>query len=79
MYYRIGYSKLELLNKFYDYCEKNEKDYFKHYPIINEFAFRDLTYLKNDFDKLEEYVSEELEIIPIDETSDLSMFFKVIL
>ncbi|WP_407411428.1 hypothetical protein [Methanobrevibacter sp.] len=68
--------KLELLNKFYDYCEKIEKDYFKNYSNITQFAFRDLTHLKNDFNKLEEYVSAELKIIPkFDETTDLSMFF----
>lgn len=69
--------KFELLKKFYDYSEKIEKDYFKNYSKINKFAFRDLDNLKNDFNKLEEYVSDELKIIPkFDETSDLSMFFK---
>lgn len=69
-------AKLELLKNLYDYSEKIEKDYFKNYSLINEFTFRDLTPLKNDFDKLEKYVSDELKIIPkFDETSDLSMFF----
>ncbi|WP_298498555.1 hypothetical protein [uncultured Methanobrevibacter sp.] len=68
--------KSELLNKLYNYCEKIEKEYFKNYSKLANFEYVNLEYLKHDFNSLEEYVSDELGILPkFNEHSDLSIFF----
>ena len=68
--------ELKLLNKFYRYAEKIEKEYFKYCTKMNEFAYLDLTDLKMEFELLEEYVSDKLQIMPkFDETSDLTALF----
>ena len=65
-------SKKELLKRFYEYSEKIEINYFKNYYKSDNFAYLDLSNLKKDFDNLEEYVSDELKILPkFDENSDV--------
>jgi len=66
----------ELLNKLYDYAEKVEKEYFKLHPNNAELKDIDLSVLKNEFNNLQNYVSETLKIMPrLDENTDLSIFF----
>lgn len=65
-------SKKELLKRFYEYSEKIEINYFKNYYKTDDFVYLDLGNLKKDFNNLEEYVSDELKILPkFDENSDV--------
>ena len=69
-------NKWKLLDKLYDYAENIEKRYFKYHPTGEELVNMDLSGLKHDFDMLQDYVSDTLEIIPrLDENTDLSIFF----
>jgi hypothetical protein len=46
------------------YAEKVENEYFKLHPNNDELKDIDLSMLKNEFDNLQNYVSENLKIIP---------------
>jgi len=71
-----GNENLELLNRLYDYAEKVEKEYFKYHPKNVELKDMNLSMLKDEFNDLQNYVSENLKIIPkLDENTDLSFFF----
>jgi len=68
--------KKEFNNKIYEYVDYIEYTYFKNANLAKNFAYCDISLINEKFDKLQNYISDELNIIPrlYDENIDLNVF-----
>ena len=68
--------KNKLLEQVYQYCEDIEYNYFKNYNELNNFEYINLKKIDEEFEELQEDISEKYQIIPklYDETVDLNVF-----
>lgn len=68
--------KKEFNNKIYEYVDYIEYTYFKNANLAKNFVYCDISLINEKFDNLQNYISDELNIIPrlYDENIDLNVF-----